>query len=130
MNKLILSIAFLLSVFVLNNTVYALKFDVPDEVIPVVASGDFKGKVTSTIDNDEESIAKVKVDVGYVDGGFKQIGNRRKVLIFEDITDDPATPENETSTLYTEFIVAYKGTNAALKAFLALHAPDFPTKGN
>ncbi len=130
MYKLILSFIFILSIFTLNTTAHALKFDVPDEVIPVVASGDFKGKVTSTIDDDENSIAKVKVDIGYVSGGFKQIGNRRKVLVFKDITDDPETPEDETSTLYTEFIAAYKGTNAALKAFLSLHASDFNTRGN
>jgi len=116
--KILFSVAIVLS---LNSVSYALKINLPDEVIPVIASGDFKGKVRKIIIDEEDSIAIIKIDVGHVDGGFKQVGDRRKVLRF--------TSENG-STLFDDFITAYKGTNADQKAFLALHAPDFPTKGN
>ncbi|MCP3966626.1 MAG: hypothetical protein GY718_09795 [Lentisphaerae bacterium] len=100
-------------------------FAIPDEIIPEVTTGNFKGQVVSVGIHELHELMKVVVWIGYRQGGtFVQIGNRGKKLLFKNIPEDveAGTPED---TSFTDARTALLSGGAAFVAYILSRWDDF-----
>ena len=107
MKKFLLTILLIL----LSVTCHAQEFDVPVEVRPSIN----KFKISDIIIHPITKQAKIYLLKGYVENGSFFSVDKRIVVIFRNVEDDPLTAEDETSTEYTDFIQAIKVNNVELK---------------
>ena len=89
------------------------EFEIPDEPLPVVN----RAEIDQILIRFSSKQVTIRILKGFVeDGNF--IPSRDKILLFADIKDDPISPEDETSTDFTDFMAAAKIDKVALKNFI------------
>ncbi len=92
--------------------------NIPDETIPVVSTGNFKGQILEVFLYEVTKRATVIIQIGHKPSGqpFKQIGDRKKIMTFHDTAGD---------TSYTDFRTALLAGGASAKAYLESRWGDF-----
>ncbi len=100
-------------------------FAIPDETIPAVTTGNFKGQIVSVSIHELHEIMKVVVWIGYrQEGDFDQIGNRGKKFLFRNVPEDVerGIPED---TSFTDARAALLSGGAAFVTYLLSRWEDF-----
>jgi len=88
---------------------------IPDEALPVVN----KAALDTVIIRYFTKQAQVIVRKGFMqDGQFVSVGGKDIAVTFVDVEDNPDTPEDETSTAFTDFINSIKIDKKVLKTIM------------
>lgn len=77
-----------------------------------------KAKVDTVLILMNTKTARVTMKHGYNPGGGFVDSGKSRTFVFRDVTDDPATVEDETDTSFTDFIATLTLNRVALRALI------------
>ncbi len=128
MKKMICGLALCASLGLSSVGFAGTKITIPDQPQePVVVSGKWRAKVFDWKFRDDNERAVIKFKIGYQDSGFNKYEKRKANLVYENIDDDPETPEDETSTAFDDCLAAFADTqhtgSDAFEVFLSANLP-------